>query len=167
MSLQQAFPLPVGRHLPGLGPRPEGGPVAAAAAAARNAFDPQDWQACEAYLYGFELLADGCFWEAHEVWEPVWMHCLPNSRERAVVQGLIQCANAALKSAMGRPGAARRLLGLATGLLEDVAGPGPVLGVDVARAAAALRALQSGEDADRRIADCQDLQPICNIMQMP
>lgn len=168
MSLQRAFPLPARRHRPGLDARPEGGPVAAAAAAARQTFDPARWSASAAYLYGFDLLAEGFFWEAHEVWEPAWMRCLPNSRERAVVQGLIQCANAGLKSAMGWHRAAGRLLRLATTLFQEASGTDAVMGVDATRAAAVLQTLQTAEpgaDAARAIAACRALRPMCSIIQ--
>jgi len=165
MWLQGIFALPDDRHVPGTNARPAGGPVLAAAAAARLTFDPAVWSASPAYLYGFDLLAGGFFWEAHEVWEPVWMRCLPNSRERALVQALIQRANAGLKGAMGRHGATIRLLRLAAILFDDATGPGPVMGIDAALAAAALRAIGSGDEAAREIAGCCNLRPMCIIMQ--
>lgn len=61
---------------------------------------------------GLAWYAAGYFWEAHEAWEPVWMAAPANSRERAVLQAMIQMANARLKLRMGRPGAAARILGL-------------------------------------------------------
>lgn len=54
-------------------------------------------------------LQEGFGWEAHELLEPIWMKCPPNSRERLLVMALIQLANARLKSLMGREGAAKRL----------------------------------------------------------
>ena len=165
--LQDTFALPDRPHLPGINARPEGGPVADAAADARRAFDPAAWSASAAYLYGFDLTAGGFFWEAHEVWEPAWARCLPNSRERAVLRGLIQCANAGLKSAMGRHGATTRLLRLAETDFAEAAGATAVLGIEPARAAAALRRLGAalpGTDATRELADCGSLRPRCIIM---
>ncbi len=165
---QRSYPLPAERHLPGLTPRPQGGPVAAAAAAVRAGFEPADWPASPAFLYGFDLLAAGCFWEAHEVWEPGWLRCPPNGRERHALQGLIQAANAGLKAAMGRPAATRRLLGLAAGCFAEAGGEAPVLGLDPGRAAAALAALQGLEGVaplESGIAGCAALRPMCNIMQ--
>lgn len=63
----------------------------------------------EAFRLGFTLFERGYFWEAHEVWEPVWM-ALPDGADKQLVQGLIQLANAGLKRAMGRDQAARRIL---------------------------------------------------------
>jgi hypothetical protein len=170
--LQDIFDLPDRPHLPGRNARPEGGPVAAAAADARRAFDPAAWWSSAAYLYGFDLTAGGFFWEAHEVWEPAWARCLPNSRERAVLRGLIQCANAGLKSVLSRHGATARLLRLAETDLAEATGPTAVLGIHPARAAAALRRLRAalpGTDAAQELADCSSLRPNCIIMhtQLP
>lgn len=65
------------------------------------------WQAGRAFL------TEGFFWEAHEVLEAVWMAARPNSAEKCLVQGLIQIANARLKTRMGQPRAALRLRRLA------------------------------------------------------
>lgn len=81
-------------HIPGLTPRPAR-PVAPGLAS------------------GLALYRAGAFWEAHEAWEPVWLGLPPNAPERALVQGLIQLANARLKLAMGRARAARRIADLA------------------------------------------------------
>ena len=167
LRLQSVFPLPEARHLPGLNGRPEEGPVLAAAAVARQTFDPEAWSGSAAYLYGFDLLAGGFFWEAHEVWEPAWMRCWPNSLQRKVLQGLIQGVNAGLKGAIERPKAAQRLLHLAAVCFEEVGAGQLVLGVEPGRAAAALRRLaHKGEGAkiDRMISGCSALQPYCIIM---
>ncbi len=165
--LQDIFALPDRPHLPGTTARPEGGSLAVAAAGARRSFDPAAWASSAAYLYGFDLTAGGFFWEAHEVWEPAWARCLPNSRERAVLRGLIQCANAGLKSVLGRPNATARLLGLAEAEFAETAGAAEVLGIDPARAAAALRRLRAalpGPDTARALAESSDLRPNCNIL---
>ncbi|MBI1384499.1 MAG: DUF309 domain-containing protein [Rhizobiales bacterium] len=91
-----------------------------------------DWSSNHPYLYGHALLRAGFHWEAHEVWEAVWMASRPNSRERALVQGLIQVANAALKLSMGRLGAGKRLALLAADRFRDADPSGskePLLGV--------------------------------------
>lgn len=71
-----------------------------------------------AWRYGLRLINEGFYWEAHEVLEAVWMHALPNSRERFLVQGIIHCANAALKIRMDREPAAYRLSLLAAECIE-------------------------------------------------
>lgn len=64
---------------------------------------------CTAYLSGLELAADGFFWEAHEVLEPIWMAAAENSAEKLHIQALIQLANAGLKKKLGWQKAYNRL----------------------------------------------------------
>ena len=63
----------------------------------------------DAWRFGINFLREGYFWEAHELLEPIWMACPPNSAEKLFVQGIIQIANARLKRVMDRPAAAARL----------------------------------------------------------
>ncbi|MGV6887868.1 DUF309 domain-containing protein [Rhodophyticola sp. SM2404] len=73
----------------------------------------------QAYAAGLVFLREAYFWEAHEMLEPVWMACPPNSAERVFVQALVQLANAGLKTRMQRPQAAARLYAQADALFED------------------------------------------------
>lgn len=66
-----------------------------------------------AWRAGLKYLDTGFFWEAHEALEPVWMAAAPNSVDRHFVQGLIQFANASLKSVMQRQRAVLRLCDIA------------------------------------------------------
>lgn len=129
------WPLPLEPYLPGLTKRPDGDDdVHRVAAMAPDPTDPKAWRENAAYLAGFRLYNAGFGWEAHEVWEPVWMHAAPHSAERYLLQGLIQLANARLKFAMKRDRAGGRLVGIAAGLLEhaDYAARGEdVMGVDL------------------------------------
>lgn len=120
------LPLPDHKHIPG--------------ANARHAEDAFDWirdQAAAdadnpAWRYGLRLLAEGFYWEAHEVLEPVWMAAAPNSAEKAMAQAVIQLANAALKLDMGKPKAAHRLAAIVSALAVEAGQGGKVvLGVDV------------------------------------
>lgn len=103
-------------HIPGLTPRPE--------TEIRPGLEE-----------GLSLYRAGYFWEAHEAWEPLWLAAAPNSRERALLQGLIQLTNGWLKLRMGRAPAAGRIAALAREHL-DRAGRGEVLGIDTAWARA-------------------------------
>ena len=107
------WPLPELPHIPGKTVRPVTSPAFDAASAAPIYTVDRMWPENETFLYGLDLYAAGFFWEAHEVWEPVWMRSPGNSRERLVVQGLIQLSNACLKILMGRPDAAAKLLDIA------------------------------------------------------
>lgn len=95
--------------------------------------------ACPAWRAGWRFFDAGYFWEAHEVWEAVWMAAPADSAERALVQGVIQLANAGLKRRMRRPKAAARLDALADAILARAVAQGgaDVMGVPVARVEAA------------------------------
>ena len=141
-----ALPLPERRYVPGRTPRhPEDAfaearalalPVTATATAGENG----------AWTYGLRLFNAGFWWEAHEVWEPVWMAAPPNGAERAMVQAAIQLANAALKREMGRPRAAGRLLAIARELAAaGAAAGGGAMGLTAEAFEAAVRAVEAGE----------------------
>lgn len=121
----QDWPLPARPHVPGETERPdEDDHVHRVARAAPSPTDPHAWHANPAWVAGLRLYCHGYFWEAHEVWEAVWANAHANSAERALVQGVIQLANAGLKQRMGRPGAARRLAAMAAGHVDDAASGG-------------------------------------------
>lgn len=104
--------------------------------------DAADLSTCRAFLVGLDYLEAGFFWEAHELFEPVWMALPDPSRERAFVQGLIQIANGFLKLKMDRPNAARRLEGIARNHIAD-AGTGAVMGVERQKVDAMLESLKA------------------------
>jgi uncharacterized protein len=120
-------------HVPGRNHRPADESVSRIARKAPRPTDPQAWRDNEAYLAGLHLYANGFYWEAHEVWEPVWMNASPNSQERELTQGLIQLANAALKLKMAQPAAAARLAGIAEKHFREAAlgAARIVMGVDL------------------------------------
>ncbi len=77
------------------------------------------------------FLADGYFWEAHELFEALWMACPPNSPEKLMIQALIQVSNAGLKRRMGLGKAAAKLGVEAERLGQEATmrAKGPVLGI--------------------------------------
>lgn len=86
-----------------------------------------------AFRYGADLYNAGFYWEAHEVWEPVWMALPPNSRERIACQALIQAANACLKLRFGGAKAFGRLAGEVARHAGEVTVSGPgAAGIDLA-----------------------------------
>ncbi|MGD1926297.1 MAG: DUF309 domain-containing protein [Paracoccaceae bacterium] len=121
------WPLPDQPHVPGRTPRPTQSPAFDAAQGAPVYTVDKMWAQNETYLYGIALYNAAFFWEAHEVWEPVWMRAMGNSRERLLMQALIQLANACLKIEMERPKAALRLLDIAGQRCADAACGGPSL----------------------------------------
>lgn len=124
------FPRPPYAHLPGQNARHDPLLFAAVKAATPAVTASASAAANPAWRFGLELLAEGFFWECHEVLEPVWLNAAPNSRERAVVQGAIQLANARLKALQGRDKAAGRLFAMSAGLFRKAA-PSPAMGLDV------------------------------------
>jgi hypothetical protein len=85
---------------------------------------------CDAFKHGIFYLEEGYFWEAHEVFEPVWMALPHDSEERRFVQGLIQLANASLKAEMARPKAVCRLCRIARELLISTNGRGAMMNLE-------------------------------------
>src|SRR3972149_5447816 len=59
------------------------------------------------YLMGMERFNAGEFFEAHEVWEDLWIEV--NGEEKAFYQGLIQAAVALHHARADNPGGARKL----------------------------------------------------------
>lgn len=90
----------------------------------------EDLAKCEAFKHGLIYLEEGYFWEAHEVFEPVWMALPEKSGERRFVQGLIQLANASLKAKMARPKAVCRLCHIARELLTGATDGSSLMNLD-------------------------------------
>ena len=116
--------MPRWPHVPGTGTAPDRAPLDAAKTWVRRPVAADAWESDAAYRYGAALYVNGFFWEAHEVWEAVWLACAPNGAERRFLRGVIQLANAALKLRMERPRAAVRLLREAIELLGEGSMPG-------------------------------------------
>lgn len=139
------WPLPDNAFIPGRTTRSTHPAVLAAATAASDITEPSAWRENRTYLYGIDLHNHGFHWEAHEVWEPVWMGCAPNSRERALLQGLIQLTNACLKLRMSRRGASARLLEIAQRHFDEAGRPA-VMGLAPAQLKnQAQKCLQDGQ----------------------
>lgn len=95
------------------------------------------------YERGLELYHAGRYWDAHEAWERPWLAEPRDSIDRAFLQGLIQCAAAALKASEGNEAGVRRLCVKSIANLERVAAAatgGLYRGVDVTELIEALRA---------------------------
>ena len=70
---------------------------------------PSEWKKNEAYLYGWDLYHHRFFYEAHEVWEAVWMKVGRKTIQGKFLKGLIQLAAAELKREMGELEVAKKL----------------------------------------------------------
>ena len=142
--------LPDEPHVPGLNIRPPDAAISRIARTAPRPTSSTKWRDNEAHVAGLRLYAHGYYWEAHEVWEPVWMHAFLKSQERELTQGLIQLANAALKLKMAQPKASLRLASVAERHFRE-AGFGAaaiVMGVDVAAMSKAARAFVENLNRD-------------------
>ena len=147
-------PLPEAAYIPGKNTRPnpeflekiceQADPVTTDAGSTSNL----------PWVYGIRLFNGGFYWEAHEVWESVWMKAPPNSREKIFVQGMIHFANGLLKIRMGRPAAACRLFDLADECINDALAqhakshPEQFMGVRLARLRAALQGAKQSNDEE-------------------
>jgi len=112
------FPLPAYAYVPGETQRHPHGAFEALCATVRQGDDPEALARSGAWQCGLRWLEHGYFWEAHELFEPVWLTLPQNAAERQLVQALIQIANAGLKAKMGRRRAVERLLAMAEGHLR-------------------------------------------------
>ncbi len=106
-----SYPFPPYSYVTGLFPHPlrdSDGHGCPGPDASHTAPSTDDWQACEAYLWGIDLFNGGFYWEAHESWEAVW-HAV--GREGVVAdwcKGLIKLAAAGVKAREGRDEGVRR-----------------------------------------------------------
>jgi uncharacterized protein len=83
--------------------------------------NPEDWRACREYLYGIDLFNHGYYWEAHEVWEGLWVACGRRGPTATYLQALISLAAAGLKARSQSARGMRANAGKAVRLLESVA----------------------------------------------
>jgi hypothetical protein len=93
-------------------------------------FDPNDWYACEEYLYGIDLFNHGYWWEAHEALEAVWAAAGRRTETGLFIQGLIQIAAAHLKWFQGFHDVARHMAMAGVEKTQHI--NGIFLGVEVA-----------------------------------
>ncbi len=109
--------------------------------------EPRRWHENEDYLFGVDLYNHGYLWEAHEAWEGLWHRAKHDELQAEHLQGLIQCAAAALKVPMGQPRGLAQLAELGTGRLERVAREGsPIyMGIDLSAFVAAFRAFAASQ----------------------
>lgn len=118
-AVTYALTLPPRPYLPGQTERPDEAIFESLKAGLAPGMAPDDLAQSAAFLGGREAFDQGYFWEAHELWEAVWMVLPPASAERHLLRGLIQLANGGLKARMGRENAARRIAALADTALRE------------------------------------------------
>ncbi|MGZ0188887.1 MAG: DUF309 domain-containing protein [Alphaproteobacteria bacterium] len=129
------FPFPSYAHIPGVNSRHPEGLFLDVKAMAPAVSDAKSLSSNAAWDHGLALLSEGYYWECHEVLEAIWLKALPNSRERGLIQGVIQLANALLKQKSGQRKGATRLAAIAVALLEEgeASGVGMEIGMNISQ----------------------------------
>jgi hypothetical protein len=97
--------------VPGRAPHPVTDPAGHAygrSIICRTAPDPADWRHCTEYLLGIDLFNHGYYWEAHEVWEAVWIAAGREGAAGNFFKGLIKVAAAGVKCREGSQTGVRR-----------------------------------------------------------
>ncbi len=97
-------PLPPYRYVPGGDlPHPVTDPAGHFAGRAFRAatVSPLAWMVDPLWLFGVDLFNQQYFWEAHEVWEPLWKGLDKAEPPGMMIQGLMQCAGGLLKVRAG------------------------------------------------------------------
>jgi hypothetical protein len=158
MRYTPARPFPAYAYLPGRDPHPTGDPRGHSFASEPEPpppyLPPARWRENGDYLYGVDLYNAGYLWEAHEAWEGLWHRAKHDALQAPFLQGLIQCAAAALKVPMGQPNGLARLAEQGTARLERVAREveGEFMGLDVPAFVTAFRVFAASrpESADER-----------------
>lgn len=124
------FVLPGQAHVPGRNARHREDYFDGVKTSAQPGMTADALSQSDAFRAGFVCYDEGYFWEAHEVWEAVWMATAPNSHARHFVQALIQLANGQLKRVMDRPKAAARLCDMALAHLAEAGDGGGLARVE-------------------------------------
>lgn len=139
--------LPPHAYVPGRTPRHADGTFDDICTSAKFASGVDGLARSKAWQTGLEWLRDGYYWEAHELFEAVWMALPEDAPERQMVQALIQVANGHLKFRMGRPEAARRVVERANAHLRACrsSGKSVLLGIDIESLAEQVAALAACE----------------------
>ena len=107
-------------------------------------FENNQWQSCNAYLYGIDLFNHGYWWEAHEALEAVWVTAGRQTETGLFIQGLIQIAAAHLKKFQGFNDVAKRMA--TEGLEKMKCIKGIYLGIEVSTFRSAVELYFSGEN---------------------
>jgi predicted metal-dependent hydrolase len=119
------------------------------------------------YLAGILFFNDQEFFEAHEVWESLWMES--HDDQRKFVQGLIQAAVALYHFGNGNFGGARKLFRTGKAYMDGV--PSPYWGLDVAdfwnQMARCFEELHASETPERSLRPDSARLPVIRIDPEP
>lgn len=110
---------------------------------------------CDDYLFGIDLYNAGFVWEAHESWERIW-RVAERGPASELLQGLIQCAAAAVKVAQNNAAGLRAVSERALGHLR--AADSPLMGLDVAAFASRFASWAAGSPQTVESRPCIELR---------
>ena len=145
-------------YVPGRGPHPVSDPRGHSYGSGLSGIaapDPENPAGSPEFLQAIDLFNYGYYWEAHEVWEALWIACGRSGSTADFLKGLIKLAAAGVKAREGKPGGVRRHAERAAELFEQTAratGTHAILGLEVGRLVAAANEIASEPpvDADPR-----------------
>ena len=147
-------PLPPYRYVPGLHPHPvahadgHSHDPSGAHPAAGPLRPPEEWRACDDYLFGADLYNQAYWWEAHEAWEGIWQQSDKRGPQGHFLQFLIQVAACHLQRHMGHEDGVERLRARAFGHLDQVLAGLPAgtsyMGLDLGHFASDVRRFLDG-----------------------
>lgn len=113
------FGFPPVRHIPGTGTVASINFLQAITAKCPDRTVSDEWQSNTPYRCGWHLFENDYFWESHEIWEQVWVRCAANSREKILLQAIIQLANSRLKMLQGNTKSALKIYDLFIDLAQE------------------------------------------------
>lgn len=154
-------PFPPYTFVPGRAPHPIRDPSGHSFGRAERdvaAPDMDDPRGSRDYLRGIDLFHAGCYWEAHEVWEGLWIAAGRTPPLALFLQGLIKLAASGVKVREGRPRGVFLHAQRAAELFDETRahfGDRLVLGLDPARLADTARAIA----ADPPTCEHDDVEP--------
>jgi predicted metal-dependent hydrolase len=119
------------------------------------------------YLAGVLLFNQGDYFEAHEVWEALWMECA--GPERRFYQGLIQAAVGLLHFGNGNVRGAGKLYRTSRAYMEQY--DSPYLGLDIPafwqQMERCFAPVLAGDDPDRSLRPDEALLPVLTLDPPP
>lgn len=147
--------FPAYAHVPGRSPHPISDPRGHSyrrESAAVSVPGECEAVASPSLLRGADLFNHGYYWEAHEVWEALWLACGRSGTVADFVKGLIKLAAAGVKAREGRPAGVRRHAQRAGELFRTTAhatGAATFLGLDLQGLIAAADNIAADPPVDR------------------
>lgn len=116
-------PFPPYTYVPGKQPHPVSDPrghMHGQEVPVPPALEPGNWSESETYRYAVDLFNYGFYWEAHEVWESLWIAAGRTGTLADFLKGLIKLAAAGVKELEGNSVGVQRHRTRSIELLEGV-----------------------------------------------